>query len=336
MRPSYTLATCLLAIPALASAAFAQNEVMYKGNVAFTSRGNIGTGTGEVLQGFHSDYWRACGQASTGDTGLITALSGQAFQDQDQTTAETYRWVIRSGTDANGPTTGTAGEIFVSGDQTLGPGTGTGAAAWNVTTTLTTPVAVPSSAFFAVGVQLTAASWTADGMSVWAASQETNNSTTLALDMAWQIIGTATTAIHPSLKRTWRMGFNQAPAALQLGNFTGTGAALYGSGGNFPNRGVDGVAFRVNGTGFDGDIAAVFLAGGFGTSVDVFGGRLALDVTSTLPIPVAVGAVASGVYENKNIALWPATLGGHFTFQAVLINGTAMTASMTNAVKVTF
>ncbi len=333
MRSITSLAACLC----LAGSLSAQNEVMYSGTVSFTSRGNIGTGTGEVLQGFDSTHWRSLGAANlAGATGKITAMRGNAIQDQDQTTPETFQWVIRSGDETTGPVTGTAGELFVSGNQTLGPGTGTGPVAWIVTTALTTPIDVPSEKFFAVGVRLPASPlWSTDGPSVWATSQATDLSSTKQTDSAWQIIGTAATATHPSAFRTWRMGFNQAPAALQLGLFVGSGTVSYAQGGNFPIPGTDGLAMRVLGAGLDGQVAVVFLSGKFAPALPIFGGKWALDLGTLVSTPFVVGTIATGTLVSQPVPLIPATITGDFAFQAALFDLTTFAGSLTNAVNLT-
>lgn len=332
MRLSSTLASVLFIGGALA----AQNEVMLKATaVSFTSRGNLGTGSGELLQGFHSTHWRALGEANPTPDGKIIGFRGEAFQDQDRTTAEKFQWVVRSGTDAAGPTTGAAGEIFVSGGLALGPATGTGPVAFNVTTALTTPVDVPCERFFAVGVRLPASpNWTADGHSVWASTQASAGAGAQTVDMAWQIVGAATSAIHPSAKRSWRIGFNQKPAALQLGHFVGTGAAGYGQGGIFPTAGTDGVSFRVNAKGLNGQFVAVFIAPNFAQrKLPILGGKFALDLATVITTPITSGLVAADKFEDKTVPLIPASLTGDYAFQAALFDLTSFAGSLTNAVK---
>lgn len=325
----------LAGVGLLTAALSAQNFVLYEAPTAFTSRGNIGTGAGEVLQGFHSAYWRSMGEAVDTTKGKITSFRA-VFQDQNLATAEKFKWVVRKGTDAAGPTTGTAGEIYASADMTWHPGTGTGVGAAFVTTTLTTPVEVPSASFFAVGARLVPVAWTSDGHSVHAASQATNDSATLAIDMAWQILGTATSAINPSQKRTWRMGFGQAAAALQLANAVGTATPKYGSGGNFPNIGTDGITARVTaGTAANGQVVALFLSGGFAAPKAIFSGNFALDLTSLIPTPIISGVVAGGTYTGKVISKLPVGIKGQFSFQAILLDVKALSATLSNAVNMT-
>lgn len=322
------------AVAALSASLVGQNLLDYSAPTSFTSRGNIGGGVGEIHQGFHpDDCWQAIGEAN-GANGKVVGFRS-VFQDQNLSTQDKFKYVVRSGTVAAGPTTGTAGEIFVSGDLTFHPGTGTGAGAFLVTTSLTTPIDVPCDKFFSVGPRLEAAMWTADGQSCHASNNSAagNNQAPTATDLAWQIIGAATSATHPSQKRTWRIGLLQAPAALQLANFVGSAAKKFGAGGHYPNAGTDGLAARVRaGTAANGQVAAIFLSGGWGTAIPIFSGKFVLDISSLLTAPVAAGVVAGGVYQTDIAPVLPATLTGNFTFQAVLIDLTAMSATLSNGV----
>ncbi|MCA8971761.1 MAG: hypothetical protein KDC95_18370 [Planctomycetes bacterium] len=316
----------------------AQNEILYHGPKSYTSRGHLGTGDGELLQGFHAEQWRALGeQDRSGKVGRIDALRAYSIQDQAQATQESFRWVLRSGDAAAGPTTGASGELFVSGDNVLGPGVGTGPIAWSVTTTLTTPILVPSEAFFALGVRLPAApNWSNDGSSVWATSQPTDGSSDKQVDMAWQIVGSASRATHPSEKRTWRLGFHQAAPALQLGHFSALRALSYAQGGQFPIAGTDGLALRVLAAGRDGQVGAVFVAAKFTTVFPVPGvGTWALDIPTFVSLPLVTGTVTNGKLEQLPLLTIPATLRGEFAFQGVLFDLGKLSATLTNAALLT-
>ena len=335
------LYSSLSSVLVLSAALSAQNLVEYQAPTNFTSRGNIGTGTGEILQGFHSAQWHALGKAAAGNVGEINGFRG-TFQDQDRATLEKYNWVVRRGTDAAGPTTGTPGEIFVSTPQSLTP-VGTGKVfAVTVTLALRTPVKVPCDKFFAVGIRLQAAKWTADGQSCHMSrgdNTQGDDPSTKLVEMAWQIVGSATSATHPSLKRSWKMGFLQNAPALQLGNFRGTASSRFGTGGHFPIPGTHGLAFRVSAAGQTGDLALIFLSGKFGRCLPLFGGHWALDFGTLVTTPVVVGSIAgtgaAAKFEAKSFPLIPKTLKGDFAFQALLFNPKKSSLSLSNAVKMT-
>lgn len=237
----------LLAATALGTTAIAQNNrVELQGKqTSFTSRGNVGTGTGEIHQGFHSSYHAEMAATNQGTTSEIKRLY-LVHQDQNCSSQEKYDLAVRSGTDALGPTGGTApgailGEVL---NLNVPSNTSTGACAWGSTITLaaTAPIKLNMDQFFSLGVRFTPSpNWTMDGHSVHtsfgsAAYPHQNSSnetlTTGQADHAWQLPGTATVATHPSDFRTWRLGFDTDATVMQLG--CGTGSIGYGMGGMFP------------------------------------------------------------------------------------------------------
>ena len=162
------------------------------------SRGSLGTDSGEMLTGLHGSHWRALG-----DNGTTCGVDGfSAFvQDGDASTSHAYRWVVRTGTDANGPTAGAAGRIaeypFTSPADPAG-----GVKAWTVTVTFGSPLTVTCSGHWSFGLGLDAApTWPADGLSC----HMTLGSQTLqhvnSIDMAWQIVNGVTS--NPPGKRAW-------------------------------------------------------------------------------------------------------------------------------------
>ncbi|MFQ5503220.1 MAG: hypothetical protein ACE5F1_00305 [Planctomycetota bacterium] len=226
-------------IAALSSLSVAQNQIeIYPGVTSFTSRGNISRGSGETLQGLHDSHWRGIG-----DNGKACAINSLyvVTQDQNASTRETFHWVIRKGTDAAGPTTGKAGEVAVIGPLQTPPSTSTTPAAWGLTANLTTPATLPSCVgHYAFGLRLgPSPKWTSDGQSTHASRQSAAASHANQGDHAWQIIGAATTATHPSLKRSWRYRVNALPDAsptCQVGNIlSATGTPKNGMGGMYPN-----------------------------------------------------------------------------------------------------
>ena len=81
---------------------------MHPGTTSFTSRGNVGTRSGEIFSGVLSSQWYGVGDVG-GPNGATATANSQVSgftavcQDQDQSTGETYHWLIRQGTDAAGP-----------------------------------------------------------------------------------------------------------------------------------------------------------------------------------------------------------------------------------------
>ena len=321
----------------------AQNDVMLNpGALRWSSRGDLGDGRGEVLQGFHNSHWRGLG--TRGKRCEITALRVANLQDAERRTPESYRWIVRAGNDAAGPLPGVPHEIFRSGSLSLGPALGAGSVAWNVTTSLRTPIVIPCTAFFAVGLALPAragAGSHTDGLSVWIGAKlsglDDNLAGPQASDQAWQIIGNAKQASHPSGKRVWRIGFQTKSPALQMGNLvahSGSHALRFGSGGLFPAPG-QGLAFRVHAQGQNGSFALLFVSGPRFSpgAFPIFASRFWLDLQNLQPSPLAIALV------NKNTALAipalkiPASLKGSLTWQALVLNLQTLQAELTNAVK---
>lgn len=237
-----TLSLCLLAAGSLSVAASAQQYFeIYPGVTDFTSRGSIGTGSGEILQGFHADQNRGLG-----DIGGACALDGLQIlmQDQDTLTPEDYYMVFRKGDDVTGPDMTPVG--YLTNHRPIGPipsptGAG-GIGAFFVTNTFATAVALPCEGFFVAGIELlpNAGYSSTDGISVHISVQGAGGSNqqthASSVDMAWQYVHAAGTVTHPSVKRSWRFAlcFNDA-ASFQVGNSDAASTGRYGNGGYFPN-----------------------------------------------------------------------------------------------------
>ena len=102
------LTTALLAVPCSAQISVG----LVDGPSTSASRGDLGKGAGTLLTGLHTSHWRSIGdggKASDGAKSCKVKGFRTVLRDQDSSTQETYRWVVRSGTDANGPTAGAAG-----------------------------------------------------------------------------------------------------------------------------------------------------------------------------------------------------------------------------------
>ena len=110
----------------ISSTAIAQNQAfsIHPGSTSYTSRGNLGTGSGETLMGLHTSHWAGLGD--TGSACEVTQL-GLVDQDQNSNTQESFNLVLRNGTDANGPGTGASDVIASFGPYRM-PSTPTGSA----------------------------------------------------------------------------------------------------------------------------------------------------------------------------------------------------------------
>lgn len=210
MRIATALVINLIAAPSLAQA-----EVTLKPTTtSFTSRGNIGTGLGDILTGLHSSHWRGIG-----DNGTACEVTGfrAILQDQNSATQESYHWIARSGSDTNGPTTGTGGLLHRIGPLNMPQVSAGGSHAWILTVTLSTPAAIPCESHLSFGTELSAQpAWPADGMSCHASTSALADQHANATDMSWQIIGTAAGATHPSSKRSWAQRALVATPTLQM------------------------------------------------------------------------------------------------------------------------
>ena len=331
------VAACLLA-PCPAQSSTANEVVLNPQAVRFVSRGDLAKGRGEILQGFHRESWRGLGDL--GKSCRATSFVARNFHDQDRKTAESFRWVVRKGSDAKGPTAGAAGLIFRSGALPLGPSTGTGPIAYRVTTILKTPVALPCDQFFAVGAELgPAASWPSDGLACWIGADlgnvDDNKAHPKARDHAWQIVGSASKATHPSGRRTWSLGFGMESPALQIGNVNNEPPKTrFGSGGLFPLPG-QGLTARVRARGLDGQIAFVILSSRISpVGVRLFpkGARLWANLIGFVgPIGLA-RPIRNGVAEIPLTRI-PHGFAVDLTWQAFVLDARALQVQFSNAVR---
>ncbi len=342
MRYSTLLAAALLCV-----SVSAQNEITnFPRATNFTSRGSNATSLGEILMGYHKANWRGIGQWLPVKTEINKLWA--VVQDQDVSTQEKYNWVIRKGTDAKGPTVGKAGEIYVSATLTSPPRTGT-IAAFAITHILKTPISIPPTSFFAMGIRLSAApKWTKDGLSCHMASGTKTSAGasgaeagTQQVDQAWDILLNAKAATHPSMKRCWRMSIFVKNPAFQVGNVFKSGNN-YGPGGLFPDmiaKPAQGLAMRVRAAGTNGQVAMVFFAADFfpATLPIFFGTRFYLHPTTLSPIGLNLGVVAADKAEAVTIPVIPSFLAKKkVAFQALLIDAKTLKLTLSNAVLTQF
>lgn len=230
-----------------AAALTAQTVVGLKDSVtAGTSRGDLGKDAGTLLMGFHNSHWRGLG-----DTGSACEVHGfrALLQDQDASTQESFGWVVRSGSDANGPAAGPSGVLHQYGPFQMPTVAAGGARAWTMTVTLAKPADIPCEDHFSVGVELGAApQWPSDGASCHMSLGTTSDQHVNAHDMAWQITGG--TVSHPSGKRAWAQSLIVDVPTLQMSI-----NAKKSIGGMFPRSGH--IIYAGNATGGEPNASAL-------------------------------------------------------------------------------
>ena len=341
----------ILAVGALCVAVTAQTTYqrwdMHPGQTSFTSRGNIGSGSGSVYQGVHastnrgvigSQVKKSC-QASIARLNTIT-------QDQNCSTREKFRWSVRGGTDSGGPGTGSGALLGGVGGLSLPNSATTGACAWGLTATLapTARIKIPTSRMFAYGLDLPPSpNWTMDGQSVHASrstdvaanNTHRNHGAASQEDQGWQIIGTATAASNASQKRSWRLSIDGADVAVMKLRCGGR----QGYGGSYPNSSTPSTALawdaRLNGgSGCSGaaSVAIVGVARTTGTPMPFFLGQgNCLYVTGPYLLLFGPAASAAGVAVVPILPYIPASASGAGTFHLQGALGIATGIKLTNS-----
>ena len=298
----------ILALATIPGTSNGQNRFeLFPGPLTWSSRGDLATGAGETLQGVHASHHRGFG-----DTGFSCKLRGLGarLQDQDQSTPEVYRWIVRSGSDGSGPSTG-PGSVIADIGPFVTPSGGSGIAAWQLDTVFGSAITLPDcTSHFSFGISLAAApSWDADGLSTHASAEAEQNSHSGQGDHAWQILSGAPTATHPSDKRAWRYSLLVDNGALQIGSFD-----RYGMGGIFPRIGSS-LTVRVRyGGNTQGGLSFLALDTARSAGIPVAAGTSRLFL-SNLPSILAVEIVDSqGTAEHTVFTSLPSAAAGLGTF----------------------
>jgi hypothetical protein len=320
----------LMAAVALVGSVSAQSTTQYFGidgfQTSFTSRGGISSGSGEILQGFHASHHRGVLENNGNNTNASCSITSLRLitQDQNNTSQETFNWVVRAGDDVNGPTLGTGAGLIATTANITTPPPGANPnriVAWQLTSNLTTPINVGfCDKFLSIGTFLgTSSGWTMDGQSNHTSfsfgggtPQRKHHNTwidngTSGIEHSWQILGTATAASNPGSGRSWRYWAGTNGAIMNLGcgtngNRTPTPGG-YGMGGMFPktSNSASPLSFQAR------------LNGGSGMS-----GAASVAVLSLIPswqIPVLVVPFGSGA------RLYLPNLGATFFFFGPAANG---------------
>ncbi len=341
------LALSVLSIFSIGGSALAQEVIeIWPGVTNFTSRGNIGVGDGETLQGFHASYWVGIG--NTGPTCALQGLSALS-QDQDVATPELFDWVIRDGDDSFGPYLNNPNKpefLRVVGMSTP-PSTGTGPGAFRISTSLLTPASVPCDAFYAVGLGLPVAPlWPQDGQSTHVSYGFQGGPATNAQisgahqeEHGWQVIGTgaAATASHPSSGRSWRYQLLVDTPVMQLGNEDAAATALkLGMGGMFPDTPL---GTQQWGAGFSyaagaGDTGTMLLALAQGPGLPVLPGTMLWLDFNFILVGGSVTLDVNGQGDAVTLNPIPPTVTGKIFVQGVVLGASGV--HLTNGQHVSF
>jgi len=266
-------------------------------------------------------------------------------QDQNCSTREKFRWVVRRGTNVAGPGTGAGAILGGVGGLMLPNSASTGACAWGLTATLapTARIKVPSTVFFGYGLDLPRAPlWTMDGQSVHASrstdvaanNTHRNHGAASQEDQAWQIIGTATAASNASQKRSWRLSVDGADVAVMKLRCGGR----QGYGGSYPNSSTASKALawdaRLNGGSGCSGAASVVIVGANRTAA-AMPPFLALGNCLYLKGPYLLlfgpAASAAGVAVVPILPFVPASASGAGTFHLQGALGVAAGIKLTNS-----
>lgn len=358
MRSQFLLFSSVLAFQALASAQSVNNRHLFwpeEGALPnrFFTRVSAATRVGgsnaaevECLSDVSAAAFRGIG-ASDAST---CRLTGQIYmvQDQDQTTGNPFKLVVRSAVAPDGLPDGTAaGAIAISGVLNTPIGSGTGGIAWQFTSTWTTPVTVPCENGYYVGVsllpQLSATdytlTWTASTFAPGATPPSTSSGDNPRVPApkwhACRVDQPAGTASRTTSQRTLSvMSLTDMPL-LNIGNEDGSqgGYISFGIGGLYPAIKAaprdDGLVARVEDISNAGGVAAVFLSSSFlPGGINVGGIAGALWVNPATLINTAIGAIPAAAPEVFQATMLPpgsipaSAVGVTLTFTALTF-GTA-------------
>jgi hypothetical protein len=333
MRTFVSILTVSLLSTTVVAQTTYQRWDMHPNRTSFTSRGNIGSGWGAIYQGVHASTNR--GVLDVGGKCHISRFH-TISQDQNCQTKETFGFCVRIGSDASGPSPTVAGLIgLVAGLRT--PNNGSAACAFAITTTLARPIAVPSTQHWSFGINLDPApTWTMDGLSTHAArgaptTTPLHNSHARQADQAWQIIGPATVATHPSQRRSWRYGVDVADGAVL--NLQCNGKPGYG--GSYPEASTASAPFAWSARVEGGPRSA-----GANTAIVIGTGRIAgvsfgiaADLYLLGPYAIFPGPIANatGLAIIPLLPFVPASASGAGVFHLQAVLGNSRGLKLTNA-----
>jgi hypothetical protein len=336
MRIHLTILAASVMCAALTAQTTYQNWDMHPGFTSFTSRGNIGTGSGSIYQGVHSATNR--GVLDVGGKCVIGRFN-TISQDQNCRTQEKWGYVVRSGTDATGPFTASGAVLGRVLGLTTPPASG--GCAFSITTTLAprARISVPCTRMWAYGIEHGPSPlWTMDGMSTHASRGNPNTSTSqkhlsnnLQADQSWQILGTATAASNTTNSRSWRLsarGVNNAVLKLTCGGERGYG-------GSYPIASTSTApkawAARLDGGSGVSGAASVVAVGSSRLVGATFGTGARLYIGGPYLVIIGPAASASGVAVIPILPFVPASASGAGTFHLQAAFGTTSGIRLTNS-----
>jgi hypothetical protein len=335
-------ASLLLAIAVVGSPLAAQTSYqafsLHPGITSFTSRGNNGVFSGQILQGVHASTFR--GVMDSGGAARIGRFH-VVIQDQNCSTREGFNYVVRDGSDAAGPGVGSSSLLGNVIGIALPNSAKTTSCAWGLITTLaaTAAITVPVVGHWSFGAFLPrAVNWTMDGVSVHATRATSHYSHPLQEDQAWQILANSVAATHPSQKRSWRLTafVGDHPGQSVGGVMKLRTGGRQGYGGSFPIASSSSIPLK-----WDAQLNGG-LANKGAASVVVIG------VSRIAGVPFGIGArlyvngpyvmFSGSVADSRGLAIVPllpfvpasAALAGRFYLQGALVHPLGL-ITMTNS-----
>ncbi len=295
----------------------AQELGLYPAATQFTARSALPiTSNGDVLVHFRRNLLVGAGNPGVAVQGLRVTL-----QDQDLSTEDPFGLVVLASDGAGMPDTGPGNELLRISDLKLPAGTGLGAAI--VSTTFSTPLALPDDDYF-VGIGLAPAPlWPVDGASIhgcnYAGTANVDDPTVPGLVFTHdatlrRLVGGQRRlhAIHLLTDGVVLLaGADVDPAARR-----GAPNPNFGVRGAYPDRSAgDGLAVRVtDATQPDASVVVLGQLGGATLPYRIPGldGRLFLNPTLVFPDLVTLGTTdAQGSFETIALA-WPLRLPAPF------------------------
>ena len=325
------------------------NEInIHTGTFSGTAR--TGSGLQEHLLEFSRDMFRGLG-----DDGSDCRIHGLSVvsQDQDCSTPESFHVVFRPA-DASGVPDVTAATRM--GPFAFPPSAlCVGSVAFEIHICFATPVTLPScdSTVFA-GVEVAAASWSADGQSTHYCSvpgfpplfPSTDAAAASAPNLSWEIHGATASQPTAAAPRQWGIGLLVDHPVFRCGNLhneAGVVSPAFGLGGLYPevDNGVrqDGLVSRVESSGHPDGEAIVLVSSSWAPSplgpILGSGGRVHVSLSPLAVFPVmTLDSGGTGTQSIAPMGVLAVHKGLALTFQALVYDPMAGKAHFSNGQRV--
>jgi hypothetical protein len=312
---------------------------LWPGGSSFATRGNLGSGAGELLTAFPSALVRGLEAR-----GCACSFGGMrvTMQASDATVPIPFAWLARRGNDATGPGTALADEVIRV--PVTYPAIGPGPTALIMTMSLSTPVPVSCADFLAVGVALPASTPATGSLAVQMATNAGVAAHPQATDLGWEIPAGAAAARHAAPGSLFSVVLFPPVAALEAGNLLPNAAApTFGLSGSFPDttlRGAasQGLALRCRAVG--GANTQVWVIGGWGfdpqpTSLPgALSGCVFVDRATLIPSVLATGRGdgAPMLIAPPGAGRVPSLRGATLVWQGIVLVPGAGSPHATNAI----